>query len=116
MVRYSYAPAHTHLVGVRKEETMAVVSGIVPSGATFRSFEEAHAAAQRVAEQGHRMQWMTWGSPPRCANAGCVHCGRALLIVRTRHGQFRLEGTALKGCVRPKLVPLDVASPERKTA
>jgi hypothetical protein len=88
----------------------------VPSEATFRSFEEAHAAAQHVAEHGHRMQWMTWGSPPRCAKAGCVRCGRDLVIVRTRHGQFRLEGTALQGCVPPNVVPLAVESLLRKTA
>ncbi len=84
--------------------------------ATFRDFAEAKAAAQRVAEHGHLMQWMTWGSPPRCATAGCLRCGRDLLIVRTRHGPFRLEGTALNGCARPHVVPLDVASLARKIA
>ena len=88
----------------------------VPGEATFRSFEEAQAAAQRAAEHGHLMQWMTWGSPPRCADARCVRCGRDLLIVRTRHGPFRLEGTALDGCVPPNVVPLDVASLVRKIA
>src|SRR5690349_19637059 len=86
----------------------------VPGVATFRSFAEAHEAAQRVATHGHLMQWMTWGTPPRCAKAGCLRCGRDLLIVRTRHGPFRLEGTALSGCAPPHVVPLDVASLARK--
>ena len=88
----------------------------VPSEATFGSFEEAHAAAQRVAAQGHCMQWMTWGSPPRYVTAGCVRCGRELVIGRTRHGQFRLEGTALKGCVPSKVVYLEVESHLQRTA
>jgi hypothetical protein len=88
----------------------------VLSEPTFPRFEEACAAAQRVAEQGHRMQWMTWGSPPRCANAICLRCGRELVIVPTRHGQFRLEGAALKGCVPPQYVPLEAERPRRKVA
>jgi hypothetical protein len=86
------------------------------SEATFQGFEEARAAAQRVAALGHLMQWMTWGSPPRCTKAGCVRCGRDLVIVRTRRGQFRLEGTALQGCAPPKVVPLEAESPLRKIA
>jgi hypothetical protein len=40
---------------------------------TFRSFEEAHAAAQhQVAELGHAMQGLTWGHPPRAAAAMCI--------------------------------------------
>src|SRR5690348_11046151 len=106
---------------MEKERTMCSGRGeaavwSVPGAATFQSYEEAHALAQRVAEYGHLMQWLTWGSPPRCAKAGCLRCGRDLLIVRTRHGPFRLEGTALSGCVPPHVVPLDVVSLVRKIA
>jgi hypothetical protein len=83
----------------------------------LRSFEEAHAAAQRrVAELHHAMQWLTWGHPPRSAAAVCVVCGRALRIERTRHGLFQLEGDALRACVQPQFASLDVLGVGRKTA
>jgi hypothetical protein len=84
--------------------------------ATFPRFDEAQAAALRVAAQGHCMQWMTWGNPPRCVKAGCIQCGRELAIVRTRQGRYRLEGAALQGCVPPHYVPLQLESPQRKVA
>ena len=66
---------------------------------TFRSFEQAHAAAQHQgAELGHAMQWLTWGHPPRAAAAMCAVCGHTLLIARTRNGLFHLKGDALRAC------------------
>ena len=89
----------------------------VPHETTFRSFEQAHAAAQQqVAELGHAMQWMTWGRPPRSAHAVCVVCSRTLRIERTRHGLFHLAGDALGVCVPPQFAPLHVAGTGRKTA
>ena len=84
---------------------------------TFRSFEEAYAAAQhQVAELRHRMQWLTWGHPPRSAVAVCVVCGHTLRIARTRQGLFHLEGDALGACVQPQFTPLHGADAGRKTA
>ena len=74
---------------------------------TFPTFDEARALAEQEARAGgHRVQWMAWGSPPRCGHAPCERCGHSLRIVRTREALYRLEGSALSPCRPTSVVPL----------
>ncbi len=86
-----------------------------PALTCFSTFDGASAAAaDRGAAHGHRLRWLTWGSPPRSGRGVCERCGRGLWVERTRAGAFRLHGSARRPCAPASLAlsyTLDIARP-----